>query len=73
MIRYFTLAEKSNLCCLNIFFKFSALISAPDMQGLTRMYEPDYDLLLEETEKNIKDGSALFATGFIAEKGDRMP
>ena len=26
--------------------------SPPDMQGLTRMYEPNYDLLLKETEKN---------------------
>lgn len=29
--------------------------SAPDMQGLTKQYEPDYELLLKETERNIAD------------------
>lgn len=63
--RRIILAGHSFGCCKVLYYYYMKrtnaagiiFASAPDMQGLTRMYEPDYDLLLEETEKNIKDGS----------------
>ena len=41
--------------------------SPPDMQGLTRMYEPNYDLLLKETEKNISEGQPRKLTSKLVE------
>ncbi|WP_251716232.1 alpha/beta fold hydrolase [Lactobacillus agrestimuris] len=41
--------------------------SPPDMQGLTRMYEPNYDSLLKETEKNIREGQPRKLTSKLVE------
>ena len=73
--RRIILAGHSFGCCKVLYYYYtkranvSGIIfaSAPDMQGLTRMYEPDYDLLLEETERNIRDGNPRKLTSKLVE------
>lgn len=69
------LAGHSFGCCKVLYYCYKIrnniigiiFASPPDMQGLTRMYEPDYDLMLAETEKNIKDGSPRKLTSKLIE------
>lgn len=58
------LAGHSFGCCKVLYYYYTKqknvdgiiFASAPDMQGLTQMYEPDYNLLLAESERNVREG-----------------
>lgn len=73
--RRIILAGHSFGCCKVLYYYYTKrtsifgiiFASAPDMQGLTRMYEPEYDLLLEETERNIKGGNPRKLTSKLVE------
>lgn len=73
--KHIVLAGHSFGCCKILYYYYIKrpdvagiiLASPPDMQGLTRMYEADYDLLLEETEKNVKEGMPQKLTSKLVE------
>lgn len=73
--RRIILAGHSFGCCKVLYYYYKKranvtgiiFASAPDMQGLTRMYEPDYDLLLKETERNVKNGNPRKLTSKVVE------
>lgn len=73
--RRIVLAGHSFGCCKILYYYYRkqanvtgiVFASAPDMQGLTRMYEPDYDLLLEEAERNVKEGMPKKLTSKLVE------